>query len=55
VIDLPPGPSDLACSLEVLQPGPFSSQLTVFVDDDGLREFTVNVQGSGRAGGRVGQ
>lgn len=39
--------------MEVIRPGRFQNQLHVFVDDLGLREFVVMVQGQGTGiGGR---
>jgi hypothetical protein len=31
-------------------PGPFSAQLHMFVDDQGVREITLTVQGTAHAG-----
>jgi hypothetical protein len=49
--ELPPGPSDLECSLLVQQAGVFSSQLTLYIDDQGIRRIPLTVRGEARASG----
>ena len=36
------------CTLEPLSPGPFAAQLHVYVDDLGVRETVLKVQGTAR-------
>ena len=40
---------ELECILETASPGEFSSQIHVYLDDLGLRELVLNVQGTARA------
>jgi len=47
--ELPPGPSEIVCELQVHQAGEFSSQLHLFVDDQGTREIVFTVRGKATA------
>ena len=44
--DLPPGSSNLECWVKASQSGPFSTRLTVYVDDDGVREILITLHGT---------
>ncbi|MFO0842487.1 MAG: hypothetical protein U0797_08840 [Gemmataceae bacterium] len=55
VLDLAPGISDLECSLTPINPGPFRGQLSLFVEDGGLREIVLTVRGTGVANGPSGE
>ena len=44
--ELPPGPSDLVCDLEIGEAGEFTTQLHLFVDDGGAREIVFTVHGT---------
>ncbi len=37
------------CELAVHEPGPFVAELTIFLEDNGIREVTVTVRGTGVA------
>lgn len=39
------------CNLAVYKPGPFESDMTLFVEDNGIREIVLTVRGNGRASG----
>jgi hypothetical protein len=41
--EIPPGPSDLECTLKIGEPGPFSAELHLFVDDGGTREIVFTI------------
>ncbi len=47
---VPAGASDLECSLQAYRPGPFNSQVHLFVDDGGTRELVFSVSGTARDG-----
>ena len=45
--NLPAGTTvELECILETVQPGPFESQIHLYLDDLGLREIIMHVQGA---------
>ncbi len=49
-MDISPGATVvLECTLDVMRPEPFESQLHVFVDDHGLREIVLTVRGEAKA------
>ncbi len=45
---MPAGASDLECTLQAYGPGPFNSQVHLFVDDGGTREIVFSVSGTAR-------
>jgi hypothetical protein len=50
---LPAGASeDLVCTLETAQAGEFSSQIHLYLDDLGLREIVMTVEGNAIAKNR---
>jgi hypothetical protein len=49
--DIPAGTSeDIECILETRQPGPFESQIHLYLDDLGLREIIMTVKGEVKPG-----
>jgi hypothetical protein len=46
---VPAGPFDLECILDTFEPGPFTYQLTLYVDDAGLRKISFIIQGQAQA------
>ena len=48
--EIPAGATEeLECTLDCLQPGEFASQIHLYLDDLGLRELILNVQGTAQA------
>lgn len=45
--DLLPGTNDIPCTVTVFAVGEFSSEMHVFFDDGGVREFALGVRGVG--------
>jgi hypothetical protein len=43
---VPPGASDLECTVQTVQPGSFACQMHLFVDDGGTREVILSVSGT---------
>jgi hypothetical protein len=50
VPELSPGANNILCELEVYEVGEFSSQLHLFVDDQGAREIVFTVRGTANPG-----
>jgi hypothetical protein len=47
--DIPAGATvDLECTLETLHPGEFASRIHIYLDDLGLRELIMTVQGTAK-------
>jgi hypothetical protein len=40
---------EIPCEVTVIKPGPFESQLHVYLADDGLREIVLKVHGEAKA------
>jgi hypothetical protein len=40
---------EIPCELTAIKPGPFESQLHVYLADDGLREIVLKVHGEAKA------
>ena len=47
--EFPPGPNDIECSLKINEPGTFSTDMRVYVDDQGMRDITLTVKGTAHA------
>jgi hypothetical protein len=48
-LDIPAGGTvDLECTLEAFQPGEFASQIHIYLDDLGVRELIMTVQGTAK-------
>lgn len=39
------GTAEYPCELTVKQPGPFAADITLFLEDNGIRAVTVSVKG----------
>jgi hypothetical protein len=43
------GTNEIACEFEVFQPGEFTNQIHLYVDDGGTREIVFTVRGVAKA------